>query len=83
MVGELADVASWHADSDTPPALFVHTVAALEVRKLRRFGFKLSSSVSGNRLVHFTLRVAETGELCASMDVNPATGEMTAQHTCV
>ena len=83
MAGELTDIASWLADGELTPEQFLSTVAAFEVRKLRRFGLKLSSSISGNRLVHFTLIFADTEEFCASVNVNPATGEMTTQYSCV
>jgi hypothetical protein len=43
---------------------------------------KLTSSTSEHGKVHFTLRFVETEEFCASMDVDPATGEMTVQRAC-
>jgi hypothetical protein len=83
IAGELSDMASWLADGELNPDEFQRTVAAFEARKLQRFGFKLTSAVSENRVVHFTLRFADSEELCASMDVDPSTGEMSIQHTCV
>jgi hypothetical protein len=81
--GELKDIASWLSDGELTPEEFQRTVAAFEARKLQRFGFTLSSAISEDGTVHFSLRFADTGELCASMDVDPATGELAIQHTSV
>jgi hypothetical protein len=83
MAGELSDIAGWLAGTELSREDFRRAVVAFEARKHRRFGLKLSSSVSGDRLVHFTLRIAATGEFCASLDVDPATGEMATQHAWV
>lgn len=82
LTGELADMVTWLADADMTPENFARTISVFEARKLQRFGFKLNSSVS-HQHVHFSLRRADSGELCASMDVDPTTGEMTIQHTCL
>src|ERR1043165_3173117 len=54
----------------------------LERQKLKRYGFQLSSAVSEDRIVHFSLRFADTEELCSSMDVDPETGKIHTQHAC-
>ncbi len=82
IAGELADLASWLAGGDLSPEQFRKTVVSFEARKLARFGFTLDSAVSEGAMVHFSLRVAISGELCASMDVNSDTGEIVTQHTC-
>ena len=81
--GELQDMAHWLAGGGLSPEQFRLGLTRLEDRKLKRFGLKISSSVSEDRLVHFTLRFAETDEFCSSMNVDSATGEMTTQHACV
>ena len=83
IAGELSDIAGWLSKTDLTPSEFQRAVTALEARKLKRFGFELTSSISDDQWVHFTLRFEENGELCASMDIDPATGEMSIQHTCV
>lgn len=82
MSGELKDIVSWLAEGELTPKEFAHTVTALEKRKLTRLGFTLSSAVSEETIVHFSLRFADTGELCASMDVNPQTGDIQVQPAC-
>ena len=54
----------------------------LEKKKLERLGMKLSSIVSVEGIVQFTLRFADTGDLCASMDVEPITGKLSTQLAC-
>ena len=80
--GELQDMAKWLSRGDLNPDQFRALLNTLEKKKLERFGMKLSSSLSEGGMVHFSLRFAEGNELCASMDVNPVTGEMTTQMTC-
>ena len=82
MANELHDIATWLADGQLTPDLFRQTVVAFEARKLARFGFTLESAVSDGPMVHFSLRLAESGELCASMDVDSHTGEIVVQRTC-
>ena len=80
--GELQDMAKWLAGDNLSPEHYRLAVARLEDRKLKRFGLKLNSAVSEDGLVHFTLRFANTDEICSSIDVAPETGEMTVQHSC-
>lgn len=79
---ELKDIAGWLAGGGSTPEQFAHAVCEFERRKLTRLGFSLSSAVSEGPIVHFSLRVAETGELCASMDVHPETGDIDMQFAC-
>jgi hypothetical protein len=81
LVGELIDACSWLAHGQTTPDAFRRAVLAFESRKLARHGYHLSSALSPEGPVHFSLRIAETGELCASLDVNPATGDVVIQQT--
>lgn len=80
--GELEDTARWLSRGELSADQFRLAVARLEHQKLKRFGLKLSSSVSDGHVVHFTLRFADTDELCASMDVDPETGKIAVQPTC-
>lgn len=79
LIAELMDVVSWLADGQSTPDDLRRTVVAFESRKLARFGFTLISALAADQTVLFSLRCAETGELCASMDVDPKTGAMTVQ----
>ena len=80
--GEVEDMARWLAGGGLSPEQFRLALSRLEDRKLKRFGLILSSSISEDSLVHFTLRFAGTEEFCASMNVNSATGAMTIQRSC-
>jgi hypothetical protein len=82
IVEEFTDTARWLAGADATPDQFRNAVAAFEARKLARFGFNLDSAVSVGSMVHFNLRFADNGELCASMDVDAHTGEVIVQHAC-
>ena len=78
---ELRDVAGWMSGGVMNPEQFRAAVAGFEARKLAINGLTLSSAVSARGIVHFSLRHADTGELCASLDVNPKTGKSEMQHT--
>ena len=80
--GELEDMARWLSGGGLSPEQFRMSLTRLEAQKLKRFGLKLSSLVSEDRVVHFTLRFSDTDELCASMDVDPMTGKLTTQPAC-
>jgi len=75
IAGELRDVAGWFSGGGMTPEQFRRSVEVFEAAKLERFGFRLSSEVSKDGKVHFNLRAAESGEWCASVEVNPVTGE--------
>ena len=79
---ELKDMAGWLSGGGLSPEQFRMGLTRLEAQKLKRFGLKLSSAVSEDGVVHFTLRFAENDELCASMDVNPLTGKLSTQLAC-
>jgi hypothetical protein len=80
--GEVMDMAGWLSGGDLSPEQFRLALARMEDRKLKRFGMEMTSSTSDDGLVHFTLRFADTEEFCASMDIDPVTGEMTVQRAC-
>jgi hypothetical protein len=82
ITSELQDVAGWFSGQGITPEQFCQFVVVFEAAKLQRLGFQLSSQVSSERKVHFSLRAAESGELCGSMDVDPVTGLSEVQHTC-
>jgi hypothetical protein len=79
--GEVAEMARWLAGSQLTPQQLRLALAEMERRKLERHGFALRSAVSEKSHVKFSLRFADSGELCASLDVDPVTGEVTVQHT--
>ena len=82
IAGELQDILGWFSGSGLTPEQFRQSVVMFEAAKMQRFGLQLASRVSLGGKVHFSLRVAGSGELCASMDVDPMTGVLEAQHTC-
>ena len=82
IAGELGDMAKWLSRGDLSPGQFRSLLNTLEKRKLERFGMKLSSTVSIDGVVHFSLRFAEANELCASMDVDPISGKLSTQLAC-
>ena len=83
MAGELRDVAGWLAGGTLTPEQYRAAVVEFEARKLARHRLLMSSALTDNGLVHFTLRHAENGELCASLDVDPTTGKLEIQHTTI
>lgn len=80
--GELEDAARGLSGGVIDPEQFRVLVSILEQQKLKRFGMKLSSTVAADGVVRFSLRFADTDELCASMDVDPETGKLTTQIAC-
>ena len=80
--GELQDMACWLSTGELGPNQFRMFLSTLEEGKLKRFGMKLSSTISVDGVVHFSLRFVDTDELCANMDVNPITGELSTQLAC-
>jgi len=79
--GELEDAARGLSGGMLDPEQFRSLVEELERQKLNRHGFKLQSQVIGS-IVHFSLRFADTNEVCANMDVNPETGKLVRQKGC-
>ena len=80
--GELEDMARWLSKGGLSPGQFRSLLSTLEKGKLERFGMKLSSTVSIQGVVHFSLRFEENDELCASMEVDPITGKLFTQLAC-
>jgi hypothetical protein len=80
--GELQEMAGWLSGGELSPEQFRLGLTRIEDQKLKRFGLRLSSMVSDDGIVHFSLRFADSDELCASMDVDSATGELTVQPAC-
>ena len=70
------------SNGDISIRLFHALLDTLQKSKLHETGMKLSSSVSEVGVVHFSLRFADTDEVCASIDVDPATGKLTNQLAC-
>jgi hypothetical protein len=79
LVGELLDVCGWLSDGQSTADEFRQTVVAYEVRKLARFGYILRSAVTPVGVVQFSLRAIAGGDLVASLEVDPATGELVLQ----
>jgi hypothetical protein len=82
IAGELEDMAHWLSGRNLSLEQFRLDLTKLEAQKVECFGMKLSSLISEHRVVRFTLRFAETGELCARMDVDPITGKLSTQFAC-
>lgn len=82
IAGELENMARWLSGGELSPGQFRLLLNTLEKEKLRRFGMKLSSTVSIEGVVHFTLRFSENDELCATMDADPITGKLSIQLAC-
>lgn len=80
--GELRDIAIWLSEGQLNPERFRQAVLTLEAAKVARFGFKLSGVGMRDGGTHFELRFADTGELCASMEYDPATRELSVHHIC-
>lgn len=77
--GELEDIARWLSGGELSPGQFRLLLNTLEKKKLERFRMKLTSAISIDGVVHFSLRFAETDELCATMDVDPISGKLTTR----
>lgn len=80
--GELQDMARWLSGDGLSPEQYRLGLTRLEEQKLKRFGLKLSSRVSEDGMVHFSLRFSDTAELCVIMDVDSLTGKLTTQPAC-
>ncbi len=79
---DLESMARWLSSGELSPGQFRSLLGVLERKKLERFGMKLASSISVGGVVHFTLRFADTGELCATMDVDPIGGKLSTKLAC-
>jgi hypothetical protein len=76
---ELQDAVRWFSGGGLTAEQLRSAVSTLEARKHKRFGYYLRSRVSPDDTVHFSLRMAETDELCGSMDVDPESGRTWVQ----
>ncbi|RYD63480.1 MAG: hypothetical protein EOP84_33630 [Verrucomicrobiaceae bacterium] len=75
-------MATWLSVGQISPEVFREAVLTLEAAKVARFGFRLSGTGQRDGGTHFELRFADTGELCASMEFDPATKELSVHHIC-
>ena len=76
IAGELRDIATWLSSGQLDPERFRQAVLALEDRKVKRHGFTLTGTLAHPGLTRFTLRCASSGNTCAEMTFDPATGEI-------
>jgi len=79
IVGEVENMARWLSRGRLGPGHFCLLLNTLEKQKLERFGIVLNSRISLEGVVHFSLRIADSHELCASMDVDLFTGKLSTQ----
>jgi len=79
---DLEDAARSLARRFIHPEQFRAMVENIERQTLKRHGFTVSSSISESDTVHFTLRYADTNEICASMDIDPETGRLIRREGC-
>ncbi len=82
IAGELREMATWLSAGQIPPERFRQAVLALEAAKVARFGFKLSGVGLRDGGSHFELRFADSGDVCASMEFDPETKELSVHHIC-
>jgi hypothetical protein len=76
IAGELRDISTWLSSGRLDPETFRQAVLALEQNKVKRHGYTLSGTHAHPGLTRFTLRCAASGNVCAEMTFNPATGEL-------
>ena len=81
IAGEVKDSMGWIAQGLRPEQI-LQFVLDFESRKLARHGLSLIGAISPAGHAVFSLRHVGSGELCASMDVDPRTCVVVAQHTC-
>lgn len=82
IAGEVRDIASWLAGGRLSRHQFTTAVLTLEEAKVKRFGFTLTALSFADGKTRFDLRFAATGELCACLNFDPDTGELTVSHHC-
>ena len=82
IAGELQEMATWLSVGNMSAERFRQAVLTLEAAKVSRFGFKLTGQPLRDGGTHFELRFADTQELCASMEFDPATRELSVHHIC-
>jgi hypothetical protein len=79
---EVREVASWLASGRLNPEQFRAAVVTLEAAKVKRFGFALDSREDEGGRTAFSLRFADTREVCSTLVFDPATTELTVQQVC-
>lgn len=79
---ELEELARSLARRLIVPEQFRSMVVNVERESLKRHGFTLSSSIADSGIVHFTVRYADTNEICTIMDVDPETGGLVRRQDC-
>lgn len=82
IAGEVRDIASWLADGRLTRDQFTSAVLTLEEAKVKRFGFTLTGLNFADGKTRFDLRFADTRELCACLNFDPDSGELTVSHHC-
>jgi hypothetical protein len=82
IAAELREIAGWLAAGKLDPEQFRLSVLTLEAAKVTRFGLKLSGANTAEGNTRFTLNFADNGELCATLEFDPRTGELTRQQLC-
>jgi hypothetical protein len=80
MARELRETASWLTAAQLSPEQFCAAVLTLEDAKLRRFGFRLSGEANENGRTSMELRFAEDDRLCASLDYDSCTRQLSLRH---
>ena len=82
IASELKDIGTWLSSGKLEPETFRQAILALEAAKVKRHGFTLEGATNRDRHVIFRLRFARSGNLCAEMEFDPATGSLETQHIC-
>jgi hypothetical protein len=82
IAGELREIATWLSTGELSPEKFRQAVVALEEAKVNRFGFRLTGAAMREGGSRFELRFAGSGELCAIMEFDPETREISTEHLC-
>lgn len=82
IAGELRDMATWLSAGQIDPERFRHAILTLEAAKVARFGFRLTGTGLRDGGTHFELKFADTGDVCASMEFDPVTKELSIHHIC-
>ena len=82
IAGELRELGGWLAAGQLDAEQFRLAVLALESAKVVRFGMTLTGTNTPEGLTRFQLKFRDTGEQCATLDFDPATGELSRQQLC-
>lgn len=79
---DLRDMGTWLFSGRLTEPQFRHALLALEAEKVKRFGFTLAAHRLPDGRTHFELRFAEDNRLCASMNFDSETQQLTIEHIC-